>query len=99
MSSGRSSEGNPKTSRRPRKPFEYNTLRRASGNPQDLRTAAMYQRYKYISKLAGHSREMVKHSGTSVWLLCIFSGTDPGFCEGGFEWGFVDSLKGTFEQK
>ena len=24
---------------------------------------------------------------------------DPGFCEGGFERGFVDSLKGTFEQK
>ena len=27
------------------------------------------------------------------------SGADPGFCEGGFERGFVDSLKGTFEQK
>ena len=27
------------------------------------------------------------------------SGADPGFCEGGFEGGFVDSLKGTFEQK
>ena len=26
-------------------------------------------------------------------------GADPGFCEGGFEGGFVDSLKGTFEQK
>ena len=29
----------------------------------------------------------------------INSGADPGFCEGGFERGFVDSLKGTFEQK
>ena len=29
----------------------------------------------------------------------LFSGADPGFCEGGFERGFVDSLKGTFEQK
>ena len=27
------------------------------------------------------------------------AGADPGFCEGGFEGGFVDSLKGTFEQK
>ena len=27
------------------------------------------------------------------------SGADPGFCEGGFERGFVDSLKGIFEQK
>ena len=27
------------------------------------------------------------------------AGVDPGFCEGGFERGFVDSLKGTFEQK
>ena len=27
------------------------------------------------------------------------SGADPGFCEGGFEGGFVNSLKGTFEQK
>ena len=26
-------------------------------------------------------------------------GADPGFCEEGFEGGFVDSLKGTFEQK
>ena len=26
-------------------------------------------------------------------------GADPGFCEGGFEGGFVDCLKGTFEQK
>ena len=26
-------------------------------------------------------------------------GADPGFCEGGFEGGFVDSLKGTFDQK
>ena len=26
-------------------------------------------------------------------------GADPGFCEGGFERGFVDCLKGTFEQK
>ena len=29
----------------------------------------------------------------------ITAGADPGFCEGGFEGGFVNSLKGTFEQK
>ena len=28
-----------------------------------------------------------------------YTGADPGFCEGGFEGGFVNSLKGTFEQK
>ena len=27
------------------------------------------------------------------------AGADPGFCEGGFEGGFVDCLKGTFEHK
>ena len=32
-------------------------------------------------------------------MLLGWTGADPGFCEGGFEWGFVDSLKGTFEQK
>ena len=30
---------------------------------------------------------------------CEHAGADPGFCEGGFKGGFVDSLKGTFEQK
>ena len=42
------------------------------------------------------------HLVYQVCLLCILhitSGADPGFCEGGFERGFVDSLKGTFEQK
>ena len=34
----------------------------------------------------------------SITLIPI-SGADPGFCEDGFERGFVDSLKGTFEQK
>ena len=32
-------------------------------------------------------------------IVHINPGADPGFCEGGFERGFVDSLKGTFEQK
>ena len=35
----------------------------------------------------------------AVDIYYLLSGADPGFCEGGFEWGFVDSLKGTFEQK
>ena len=34
-----------------------------------------------------------------VTVVYGWSGADPGFCEGGFEGGFVDSLKGTFEQK
>ena len=29
----------------------------------------------------------------------VITGADPGFCEGGFVREFVDSLKGTFEQK
>ena len=45
---------------------------------------------------------MAIHNPTYVLRLTvpiICSGADPGFCEGGFERGFVDSLKGTFEQK
>ena len=35
----------------------------------------------------------------TVQKSVVDTGADPGFCEGGFEQGFVDSLKGTFEQK
>ena len=33
------------------------------------------------------------------WSIEASAGADPGFCEGGFEREFIDSLKGTFEQK
>ena len=33
----------------------------------------------------------------SIEIHSTYSGADPGFCEGGFEGGFVDSLKGTFD--
>ena len=36
---------------------------------------------------------------TSISEKISLPGADPGFCEGGFEGGFVNSLKGTFEQK
>ena len=40
---------------------------------------------------------LLKQAGDGT---CVrVAGEDPGFCEGGFERGFVDSLKGTFEQK
>ena len=42
--------------RKSRKPFHYNTLRRPSGNANDLHTAAMYHRYRYLSKLGGHEQ-------------------------------------------
>ena len=42
-------------------------------------------------------KKVVTRQNQKVFLS--IPGADPGFCEGGFEGGFVNSLKGTFEQK
>ena len=50
-----------------RKPFHYNSLRDQLQTSHDRDMAAKYHRYRYISKLSGHS--VVRNINTSIFSL------------------------------
>lgn len=50
-----------------RKPFHYNSLRDQLQTSHDRDMAAKYHRYRYISKLSGHS--VVRNTNTSIVSL------------------------------